>query len=145
MYFRKKRKRLISRGEGGRRQATQSSLSVWVSPCGKMSTSKTIPNGADNKWLRHPLPFHLYQSLHKKNTRWYPFQFQPLICFFSDKACQRMRILEKCTKCNTQNHHFPESPWKFSLVQSNTDHPPLSFLVPIDFCGFLLWLKFGWF
>ena len=42
--------------------------------------------------------------------------------------------------------HFPESPWKFSLVRSKTDHPPLSFLVPIDFCRFLLWInKFGWF
>ena len=125
MYL-KKRKRLISRGEGGRRQATQSSLSVWVSPCGKMSTSKTIPNGADNKWLRHPLPFHLYQSLHKKNTRWYPFQFQPLICF-SDKACQRMRILEKCTKCNTQNHPFSRITLKIQ-PRAEQHRPPPTFI-----------------
>ena len=144
MYL-KKRKRLISRGEGGRRQATQSSLSVWVSPCGKMSTRPFPMEPTTNDWDILYLSTCISHCTPKKHTRWYPFQFQPLICFFSDKACQRMRILEKCTKCNTQNHHFPESPWKFSLVQSNTDHPPLSFLVPIDFCGFLLWLKFGWF
>ena len=124
------KKETADKSRRGRQEASHSVKSVRVSLSLWENVHKTIPNGADNKWLRHPLPFYLYQSLHQKK---HPFQFQPLICFFSDKACQRMRILEKCTKCNTQNHPFSRITLKIQPRAEQHRPPPTLISCPNRF------------